>query len=81
MYPTNYLGCMTPFKAIAYLRKTKNKHRTMQNVSYKKKWNAGLVQLHVDPPPITLIKSKHDDKLSFFNGIAKGSDVRKLGPV
>ena len=35
----------------------------MQNVSHKKKWNAGLLQLHVDPPPITLIKGNHDDKL------------------
>ena len=34
----------------------------MQNVSHKKKWNAGLLQLHVDPPPITLIKIKHNDK-------------------
>ena len=34
----------------------------MQNVSHKKKWNAGLLQLHVDPPPITLIKGNHDDK-------------------
>ena len=34
----------------------------MQNVSHKKKWNAGLLQLHVYPTPITLIKGKHDDK-------------------
>ena len=34
----------------------------MQNVSHRKKWNAGLLQLHMDPPPITLIKGKHDDK-------------------
>ena len=34
----------------------------MQNVYHKKKWNAWLLQLHVDPPPITLIKIKHNDK-------------------
>ena len=34
----------------------------MKNVSHKKKWNAGLLQLHVDPPTITLIKVKHYDK-------------------
>ena len=34
----------------------------MQNVSHYKNWNAGLVQLHVEPPPITLIKGKHNDK-------------------
>ena len=35
---------------------------TMNNVSRKKMWNAGTVQVHVDPPPIPLIKSKNDDK-------------------
>ena len=34
----------------------------MKNVYHKRKWNAGLLQLHVDPPPITLIKGKHNDK-------------------
>ena len=34
----------------------------MQNIYHKKMWNAGLVQLHVEPPPTPLIKSKHDDK-------------------
>ena len=28
---------------------------------HKKKWNVGVVQQHVDPPPTLLIKSKHDD--------------------
>ena len=36
---------------------------TMKNVFHKKKCNVGVVQLHVDPPPPPLIKSKHDDKL------------------
>ena len=34
----------------------------MQNVSHRTKWNAGLLYLHVEPLPITLIKGKHDDK-------------------
>ena len=34
----------------------------MHNFSHKKKWNAGLLQLHVYPPPITRVKGKHDDK-------------------
>ena len=33
----------------------------MRNVSHKKTWNTELVQLHVDPPPTPLIKSKHND--------------------
>ena len=35
----------------------------MQNISHKKKCNAWLLQLHMDPPLITLEKGKHDDKL------------------
>ena len=38
----------------------------MKNVSHKKKWNAGLLQLHVDPPPITLIKGENDDNSKMF---------------
>ena len=34
----------------------------MKNVSHKKKWNAGTVQVHMEPPPIPLINSKNDDK-------------------
>ena len=34
----------------------------MKNVSHKKKWNAGTVQVHMDTPPIPLIKSKNGDK-------------------
>ena len=34
----------------------------MQNIYHKKKWNAGLVQLHMEPPPTPLIKIKHNDK-------------------
>ena len=36
--------------------------RTMNNVPHKNKLNVGSVQLHVEPPLICLIKSKHDDK-------------------
>ena len=35
---------------------------TIKNVSHKNNWNTGTVQVHVDPPQITLIKSKKDDK-------------------
>ena len=38
----------------------------MQNVCQKKAWNVGVVQVHVEPPPTPLIKSKHDDKLDNF---------------
>ena len=29
---------------------------------HKKNWNTGVVQVHVEPLPIPLIKRKHDDK-------------------
>ena len=31
-------------------------------VSNKKGWMTGMTQPHIDPPPITLIKEKHDSK-------------------
>ena len=34
----------------------------MKNVSHKKKYNAGVVKVHVEPPPTPLIKSNHNDK-------------------
>ena len=34
----------------------------MNNVSHKKKWNVGVLKVHVESPPTPLIKSKHDDK-------------------
>ena len=34
----------------------------MMNFSHKKKWNAGTLQVHMDPPPIPTIRSKNDDK-------------------
>ena len=33
-----------------------------KNVSNEKKWNWGTLKVHLDPPPITLIKSKNNDK-------------------
>ena len=35
----------------------------MKKILHKRKWNVGVIQVHVDPPPIHLIKIKHDDKL------------------
>ena len=35
---------------------------TIDNVSHKKKWNTWTVQVHVYPTPITIIKSKNDEK-------------------
>ena len=34
----------------------------MKNVSQKKSWRTGAVQIHVETPPITLIKIKNDTK-------------------
>ena len=44
----------------------------MNNVAHKNKCNVGTLQLHVESPPITLIKSKNDEKLD------KGSVKNKL---
>ena len=33
-----------------------------KNVLNNKKWNTGIVQVHIDTPPVTLIKSKNYDK-------------------
>ena len=35
---------------------------TKNKVFHKKKWKAGVVQVHVEPPMNSLLKSKHDDK-------------------
>ena len=34
----------------------------MKSVYHKKSWRTNAVQIHVDPPPIPLIKSKNDSK-------------------
>ena len=34
----------------------------MKKVCHKKKWNVGLLQLHVYPPHTPLTTSKHNDK-------------------
>ena len=36
----------------------------MNNISYKNKWNAGVVQMHMEPPPIPLIKINPNDNLN-----------------
>ena len=38
------------------------------NVLHKKRWNLGALKVYVDPPPITLIKSKNDEKLDKYFG-------------
>ena len=35
----------------------------MKNCSHKKNWNLVTVQVHMEPPPFPLIKSKNDEKL------------------
>ena len=35
----------------------------MKNVSHENKWDTGTVQVHLDPPHITLIRGKKDEKL------------------
>ena len=32
------------------------------DITHKKKWNVGVVQVHLEPPPTPLIKNKHEDK-------------------
>ena len=38
----------------------------IKNVSHKNKWNVVTVQVHVEPPPISLIKIKNSDKLDKY---------------
>ena len=38
----------------------------MKNVSQKKGWSRGAVQMHLDPPPITIIKSNNNVKLDKY---------------
>ena len=35
----------------------------MNNISYKNKWNTGVVQVQMEPPPIPLIKINPNDNL------------------
>ena len=37
-------------------------HMMIKNVSHKKRWNTGTVQVHAEPHPIPLIKIKNGDK-------------------
>ena len=34
----------------------------MKNILYKKKWNTGTLQVHVEPPPTPLIKINNYEK-------------------
>ena len=34
----------------------------MKNILHKNNWNQGTVKVHVEPPPIPLIKSNNDKK-------------------
>ena len=38
----------------------------MKYVSHKKGWSRFAVHIHVDPPPIPLIKSKNDEKIDRY---------------
>ena len=54
----------------------------MKNVSHKNNWNQGAVQLHVEPPPIPLIKSKIDtqsDKYFVKIKLRRGPTSEKSG--
>ena len=44
------------------LSQIKDKETVARNVPHKKRWYIGAVQIHVEPPPITLIKIKNDAK-------------------
>ena len=44
------------------VKKEKIKIITLENVLHKKSWHTGAVQINVEPPPITLSKSKFDLK-------------------
>ena len=39
----------------------------MKNSFHRKKWNASVVQQHMYPPPVPLIKNKHDDNLEKYS--------------
>ena len=46
-----------------YLEEDKhNKNAAMKNFSHKKGLESGTTQVHVEPPPITLIKVKYGGK-------------------
>ena len=56
-----YTGRIKLFKEITRKRRKPPYHLTMKNVSHKKSWNSGVMQPHVGPPPIFLIKCNHKD--------------------
>ena len=54
---------MRLFKETSCWYETKNKNLTIHNISHKNIWHTWAVKLHVDPPPIILIKRKLDLKM------------------
>ena len=56
----------------------------MKNVSHTKNWNAGTVQVHVEPPSITLIKSNNNEKSDKYfvkNKLRRDKTSEKLYPM
>ena len=56
----------------------------MKNVFHNKNWNRNSVQVHVDPPPIPLIKGKKDEiKDTYFVKVKLRRDTtsQKLDPL
>ena len=52
----NKLRVYETFQSNPLLRKNKNNKLTMKNISNKKSWHSGAVQIYVDPNPAPLIK-------------------------
>ena len=53
---------MTLCREIALIRQTKTNHWNHEEHLSQEEVEHKLLQVHVDPTPITLIKSKHNDK-------------------
>ena len=55
----------------------------MNNVLHNNNWNLVAVQVHVEPPPILLMKSNDDDNLDkdcIKIGLCRDSTSKKLYP-
>ena len=61
---TNNLGRMKLCKYITYEVK---QNPTMKHFLHKKGFHTGAVQIHVEPPPITWMKSKNDRKAEIYS--------------
>ena len=42
------------------------KPSTMKNIFHKKNWNQGAVEIHVETPPILLIKGDNNTKMDKY---------------